>query len=110
MKNSLSMTAIWGLASAAAFVSVPAVAEPDSALSVSVVRTSDLDLTTRAGRQTLDHRLVVASYEVCGTASASDLVGQNRARDCRVQVLSAARARSEELAARDAPIRIAARR
>src|SRR5207248_3825769 len=73
-------------------------------------RTADLDLSNKAGRAALDHRLVVASYEVCGTPSDADLVGKNKARECRADVLASARAQSGQLAARSAPIQIAARR
>jgi UrcA family protein len=74
----------------------PALAEPTQA--VSVVRTADLDLSTIAGRQALDHRLVLAAYEVCGTASDVDLAGKNAVRQCRTDVLAKARARGEQLA------------
>jgi UrcA family protein len=110
MTTNLKMIAISALATATAFNAVPAFAEQASTLNVSIVRTADLDLTTKSGRQALDHRLVVAAYEVCGTASDADLVGKNQARECRVEVLGAARAQSGQLAARDTPIRIAARR
>jgi UrcA family protein len=110
MKNTLKIMAISALATAAVIKAVPALAEPAPAQNVSIVRTADLDLTTKAGRQALDHRLVVAAYEVCGTASDADLVGKNQARACRGEVLGVARARSEQLAAGDAPIQIAARR
>jgi UrcA family protein len=110
MKNTLKIMAISALATAAVIKAVPALAEPVPAQNVSIVRTADLDLTTKAGRQALDHRLVVAAYEVCGTASDADLVGQNKARECRSEVLGAARARGEQLAAGGSPIQIAARR
>ena len=88
------------LITAAAIKTVPAVAEPMTDNNVSIVRTADLNLTTEAGRRALDHRLVVAAYEVCGTASDADLVGQNRARACRADVLARARAQGEQLASR----------
>jgi len=53
---------------------------------------------------------VTAAYEVCGTASDADLVGQNQARACRAEVLNSARAEIGQLAARNEPIRLAARR
>src|SRR5207244_6181373 len=49
-------------------------------------------------------------WEVCGTASDVDLVGQNKARECRTDVLASARTQSSQLAARNGPIQIAARR
>ena len=109
MKQTLKIIALSALATAAAFKAVPAFAEP-AVQNVSIVQTGDLDLTTRAGRQALDHRLVTAAYEVCGTASDADLVGKNQARECRADVLASARAQSGGLAARYAPIQVAARR
>jgi len=87
----------------------PTVAEPAPA-NVSIVYTADLDLSSPAGQRTLDHRLVQAAYEVCGTPSDVDLKGKNDARACRADVLAKARATSVELANRSAPIRIAAGR
>ena len=110
MKQTLKIIAISALATAAVIKAVPVLADPVPAQNVSIVQTADLDLTTAAGRQSLDHRLVVAAYEVCGTASDADLVGQNQARVCRAEVLTSARAASGELAARNEPIRLAARR
>jgi len=110
MKQTLKIIAISAMATAAVIKSVPALAEPQPAANISVVETGDLDLTTAAGRQALDHRLVVAAREVCGTASDVDLVGQNKARECRADVLASARTQSSQLAARNGPIQIAARR
>ena len=108
MKQTLKLIAIVAFASATA--AVPALAEPAPARNVSIVQTADLDLTTHAGREALDHRLVTAAYEVCGTASDVDLVGQNNARACRADVLVSARAQGSQLALRGGPIQIAARR
>jgi UrcA family protein len=110
MTTNLKMIAISALATATAFNAVPAFAEQASTLNVSIVRTADLDLTTKAGRQALDHRLVVAAYEVCGTASDADLVGKNQTRECRADVLASARAQSGQFALRSAPTQVAARR
>ena len=87
----------------------PALAETASPQNVSIVRTADLDLTSKAGRSALDHRLVTAAYEVCGTASDADLAGKNEVRACRADVLAKARADGEQLASRGAPILVAAR-
>ena len=57
-----------------------------------------------------DHRLVVAAYEVCGTAADVDLAGQNQVRACRSDVLAKARAESGELASRGGSIFVAAAR
>ena len=94
-----------GLLSAA-----PAVAEPLTGQNVSIVSAAGLDLSSAAGRRVLDHRLVIAADEVCGTPSDADLAGKNRARECREAVLAEARSASAELATRDSPIRIAAAR
>jgi len=88
----------------------PAFAEPIAGPSVSVVSTAGLDLSSAAGRAELDHRLVTAAFEVCGTPSDVDLVGKNQARACRADVLLKARAQSQQLASRGSAIRIAAAR
>ena len=90
------------LATATLIKAAPALAEPVESSSVQVVHTSDLDLGTRAGRSALDHRLDVAAYEACGTASHVDLAGRNEARACRREVLARARERGEQLASRGA--------
>lgn len=99
------------LITTAAIKAVPALAEPVAGqdLNVSIVRTADLDLSTETGRRALDHRLVNAAREVCGTASDVDLVGQNKVRACRKNVLADARAKGDQLASRGASMTIAAR-
>jgi UrcA family protein len=76
---------------------------------VSIVRTADLDLTRKAGRIALDHRLASAAAEVCGTASNADLVGSNEVRECRADVLTKARADTAQLASRGSIAVVAAR-
>ena len=95
----------------AAIKGAPAVADPvaKAAFASSIVRTADLDLTTESGRKVLDHRLVVAAREVCGSASDADLAGKNMVRACRNNVLADARAKTERLASRSATIVVAAR-
>jgi UrcA family protein len=88
----------------------PAFAEPITGPNVSVISTAGLDLSSAAGRAELDHRLVTAAYEVCGTPSDVDLVGKNQARACRADVLAKARAESQQLASRGSSIQIAAAR
>ena len=88
----------------------PALAAPLPVQNVSIVHTGDLDLSSKAGRNALDRRLVIAAFEVCGTASDADLAGKNEVRACRTDVLAKARATSEQLAARGATILIAANR
>jgi UrcA family protein len=98
-------------AAATALLNVaPAFAEPVTGQNVSIVSTADLDLSNSAGRAELDHRLVIAADEVCGAPSDADLVGKNRARECRDEVLAQARSASAQLASREIPIRIAAAR
>ena len=98
-------------AAAATIISYsPAFAEPITGPNVSGVSTAGLDLSSVAGRAELDHRLVAAAYEVCGTSSDVDLVGKNQARACRADVLAKARAQSQQLASRGSSIQIAAAR
>ncbi len=109
MKQTLKIIAASAIATAAVIKAVPALAQEAPSQGVSIVHTSDLDLATPAGRAALDHRLVTAAYEVCGTASDVDLAGKNGARACRADVLAKARAESRELASRGENIVIAAR-
>jgi len=99
------------LITTAALKAVPALAQPAASpnINVSIVHTADLNLSTDAGRQALDHRLVQAAREVCGTASDADLAGKNKVRACRVTVLADARAQGQELASRGEVIKVAAR-
>jgi UrcA family protein len=108
MKQTLRIIAFSALATAAVIKAAPALADPSPAQIVSIVHTGDLDLSTRAGRTALDHRLVSAAFEVCGTVSDADLVGKNKARACRADVLAKARAEGEQLASGGAPITVAA--
>jgi UrcA family protein len=98
MKEMLKIIAMSALATAAVIKAVPALAETAPGQSVSIVHTADLDLSSAQGRAALDHRLVIAAREVCGTASDSDLAGQNKVRQCRAEVLAKARAQGEQLA------------
>jgi UrcA family protein len=109
MKQTLKIIAASALATAALIKAVPVLAEP-APIEVSIVHTADLDLTTEAGRRSLDHRLVTAAYDVCGSASDVDLAGTNDVRSCRVSVLAKARSESRQLASRSgANIIVAAR-
>jgi UrcA family protein len=110
MKQTLRIIIVSALATGALIKAIPAFAEPVPAQNVSIVGTADLDLTSKAGRDILDHRLVTAAYEVCGDVSNVDLAGKNAARACRADVLTKARATSEQLASRGGPILIAANR
>ena len=110
MKQTLKIMAISALATAAIIKAAPLLAEPATGQNVSIVQHADLDLSTAAGRSALDHRLVNAAYEVCGSPSDADLAGKNRAIECRTDVLFEARAASSPLASNGSPIRIAAAR
>jgi UrcA family protein len=109
MKQTLRIIAVSALITGVAIKAAPALAEAP-AQNVSIVRTADIDLSSKAGRDTLNHRLITAAGEVCGTASDADLVGKNQVRACRVQVLAEARATGERLASKGAPILVASNR
>jgi UrcA family protein len=100
VKQTLKIIAASALITAVVIKAVPALAEAAPEQAVSIVHTVDLDLSTASGRQALDHRLVTAAYDVCGTASDADLAGKNQVRACRVEVLAKARADSRQLASR----------
>ena len=65
----------------------PAIAEPAEPVT-SLVQVGDLDLSSQAGQRTLERRLTQAINEVCGDPSPADLVGQNKARNCRQDLRS----------------------
>jgi UrcA family protein len=102
MKQTLRIIIASALVTGALIKAVPAFADPAPAQNISIVQTADLDLSSKAGREALDHRFVTAAYEVCGTASNADLVGTNATRACRTAVLARARAEGEQLASRGA--------
>ena len=98
------------LITTAAIKAAPAFAEPVNLdVNTSIVRTADLDLSTKAGQRVLDHRLVQAASDVCGTAADVDLAGQNKVRACRQSVLADARARGQQLASSGTAIIVASR-
>jgi UrcA family protein len=107
MFKTLKITLSAFLITAGLIKGAPALAEATPAQNVTIVHTSDLDLTSKAGRAALGHRLVIAAYDVCGTASDADLAGKNQARLCRENVLAKARRESEQLASRGGPIVVA---
>jgi UrcA family protein len=110
MTNILKIAATAFLFTTAFTGSAHALAQEVTQPNVSIVQTGDLDLSTNAGRAALDHRLLVAATEVCGTASDIDLVGKNKARGCVSEVLTKAHAQSTQLASRGNSILIAAAR
>lgn len=112
MKQALKIVFVSALATAALIKGVPALAEPAGEVAVSVVRTADIDLSSREGQRRLEQRLVIAAHAVCDTASAVDLKATNDEADCRKQVIASAKVRAQEIAAGtrdDRSIRIAAR-
>ena len=104
------------LITAAALRAGPALAEapaPANGVNVSIVRTADLDLSTKSGQRQLDQRLSVAAREVCSVASDADLEGKNEVRKCRQDVLARAKSNRDALLAageRGATIAISASR
>lgn len=74
---------------AVTFAATPAAAAPQQH-SV-VVRTADLDLSTRTGAIRLDRRVYRAAVAVCGTTGSFDLAGQNAIRRCVANAHRAAR-------------------
>ena len=115
MKNPYVIALVSGLITAAGLRAAPALAEAPSAnfeTRVSYVQTADLDLSSKAGQQTLDVRIAQAAREVCGNPSDVDLVGQNKARECRKDVIAHASGERDALlaaAGRGATIAIASR-
>lgn len=110
MKKTLLIIAGSALVTSLAIKAAPAFAETTSGdTATSIVRTSDLDLSSELGQRTLDRRLVVAAHQVCDDPSAVDLKAANAESQCRDQVLSAARVRAGVIAGRNSgePIRIA---
>ena len=115
MKNPFVLAIASAIVTAGLIKAVPALAEtaPAQHTYVSYVKTADLNLASEGGQRALDRRLAQAAREVCGVPSDSDLVGQNKARECRDEALTRATAeRDGRLAAakRGAVIAITASR
>jgi UrcA family protein len=85
MKNPFVLAIASAIITAGVIKAVPALAETPAAEQtyVSYVKTADLNLASERGQQALDRRLAQAAREVCGVPSDSDLVGQNKVRECR---------------------------
>ncbi len=91
VKNPYVIALVSGLVTAAGIKAAPALAETPSANAetrISYVQTADLDLSNKGGQRTLDLRIAQAAREVCGKPSDADLVGQNKARECRQDVIA----------------------
>lgn len=115
MKNTLKIILASALMTAGALRAAPALAETQPGsfeTRISYVQTADLDLSSKDGQRTLDLRISQAAREVCGTPSDADLVGKNKARDCRHDVIARAAGERDALlaaAGRGATIAIASR-
>jgi UrcA family protein len=104
MKITASITTFAAALIAASLAAAPspAVAQPGGPQGI-VVRHADLDLTTSAGRATLDLRVLHAARTACGTPSPADPRGRAKAEQC------VAEARAAALAQRDTAIAAALR-
>jgi len=71
---------------------IPAIAAEPLSIESRTVATADLDLSSEAGRASLDRRLARAVSDVCGRAADIDLEGRNDVRACKVAALGKARA------------------
>jgi UrcA family protein len=115
MKNPYLIALASGLITAAGIKAAPALAETPSAnveTRITHVRTADLDLSNPAGQRTLDLRIAQAARDVCGKPSDADLAGQNKARECRQDVIARTSSERDALlaaAGRGATIAIASR-
>ena len=99
MKQTIRIIAASAFITGMLIKAVPAVAEPLQASNVSIVHTTDLDLSSTAGVRELNRRLSAAARTVCGTASDADLEGKNEVRACRSNVLGDARNSADRLIA-----------
>ena len=101
MKNPYALAIASAILTAGLIKAAPALAETPAAQQtyVSYVKTADLNLASEGGQRTLDRRLAQAAREVCGVPSDSDLVGQNKARECRVEAVKRAGGEREALLA-----------
>lgn len=102
MKNPFVIAIVSALITAGAIKAAPALAEtptPTADTFVSYVQTADLDLSSKAGQRQLEARIAQAAREVCGNPSDVDLVGQNRARECRKEAVVNASGRRDALLA-----------
>jgi UrcA family protein len=115
MKNPFVLAIASAIVTAGLIKAAPALAETPAAEQThfSYVKTADLNLASEGGKRALDRRLAQAAREVCGVPSDADLVGQNKARECRDQAIAQAASERDELLAtanRGAVIAVAASR
>ncbi len=97
---------------ASALIAAPAVAQsPAAVVTQTTVSYADLNLSSAAGRATLDSRIKGAARSVCGSPKAATLAEHNSINACRDGAISGANAQIEQvLASRGAGTVIAARR
>lgn len=98
MKNPFVLAITSAILTAGLIKAAPALAETPAAQQT-YVKTADLNLASEGGQRTLDRRLAQAAREVCGVPSDSDLVGQNKARECRDEAVKRAGGEREALLA-----------
>ena len=99
MKDTIRIIAASAFVTALLIKAAPAAAEPVSERTATIVRTADLDLSSRAGVRELHQRVDAAARQVCGLASDADLVGKNEVRRCRHEVVAQAAAKADQLIA-----------
>jgi UrcA family protein len=108
MKNPFVIAFASALITAGALRAEAALAETPSGnveTYVSYVKTADLDLASEGGQRTFERRVAQAAREVCGVPSDADLVGQNKARECREDAIAKASSeRDAVLAAKRGPV------
>src|SRR5688572_6651353 len=92
MKTLLPLAAL----AAATLGLAPAAAQDPAGARTIVIRTADLDLTSRAGIAALDRRIGAAVRTACGAASDVDVEGKNDVRQCRADTLAAVAAQRDE--------------
>jgi UrcA family protein len=108
-KDMKTLFALAALAAATLSIAPAAAQDPVGAGTI-VIRTADLDLTSRAGVVALDRRISAAVRTACGAASDVDLEGKNDVRQCRADTLAGIAAQRDEaiaLAQRASQVRLA---
>ena len=99
------------LAAAAAVIAAPAFAESPAAEIVETkVSYADLNLSSAAGRATLDNRVKGAARFVCGSVDGPSIAEHNRHQKCRSSALAEANAQVDEVLARRGSVTVLAAR
>lgn len=92
---------------AAALMSAPALSAPQASQISVHVRTSDLNLATKAGQRALDGRLAMAVVAVCGMPADFSAQESNELSACRADVLKSAQGQVQSAKSR-LPVAVAA--